>query len=110
MKNYVIKECRFDLQDIYADRLDCEYKKIIEGIVSEFLNDIKENFAKQLTDELKRFVHVEYEQYVECGFKTEKLFFKYDVKIGMDIVEPMKIMIDNAVIDVKPIIKKENQI
>lgn len=27
MKNYVIKECRFDLQDIYADRLDCEYKK-----------------------------------------------------------------------------------
>lgn len=85
-------------------------KKIIEGIVSEFLNDIKENFAKQLTDELKRFVHVEYEQYVECGFKTEKLFCKYDVKIGMDIVEPMKIMIDNAVIDVKPIIKKENQI
>lgn len=106
MKNYLIKECCFDLQDIYADRLDRDYKKIIESIAENFLNDIKENFAKQLTDELKKFIKVNYVQYNECGLKGEKFFCNYDVKIGMDIVEPMKIMFENAVIDVKPIIKK----
>ena len=110
MKNLVIKECSFDLEDIYADRLDSNYKKIIEGIAENFLNDINKNFVKQLTDELKKFIQVDYLQYNEGWSKSQKFFCNYDVKIGMDIVEPIKIMIENAVIDVKPIIKKENQI